>query len=781
MKEIKNVFSVTCYIPFTPKLLLLLFILFNAPLAHAGICNASRDLEPDDDSKVEERHHRDVFTKRAYFGNRAYNQLLIQCNRKRDSNGKEVQKVFSDADDPGFYSLLKESDLDWKVIRGKYKFYGKVPFSYVYLLSKKNNVWQLVIPYKAKIRDLSPGRVDLFRGNRPVTDAEKGVIGPSDKSGPAWLFYENDQVTNETAAGLSQTVVKSNAKSIAHTLCSDTTYTKGKDKYDGQSGFNSHKRDRENKHITLGRIQYRYKSLDPNNVKEGCRVDKNKALYYADPLLGQNANGKAIVRKVLPGDWVLENFVAVAEEYWSRSPDFRLRLWLKGFNDDDIHQNIQRRFEPDDHLTLNFATKFMRGNNQMYKSNAYQYNNFSTMTNDGTYMHEVGHAMGLDDEYGASANILGLVEIGEDSACDNGHFNSLGTPLPETYMMCDGYADSEVTTVYQYLAVSRYGTKQRECKQDSQCNVGEWCDAGLDLKRNTCRVLLADGANCPAINGGRTCESGHCRFGQCYTPNSVPMGGQCFTQDQCQLGKCNNAIDGTPGTCVCKQDKDCGDNRYCDGGLDLQQNQCRSLSANNAACPAINGGRTCQSGLCQWGRCFEPKSVNIGGTCYVNDACKNGKCSSINGTKGQCVCDSDNDCGNNSVCKKGILGIGINQCVGEEKSSCPSGWKHDVRNPLNKDQCLRTTTISAPLKCKLLLTDNAKNWTGPHAKKGTDECRSTKGKSPKGVKCPKGYDYIKKSGADSCTKESTEKKTPTCPIGFNYKSVVGWDMCEEKT
>ena len=52
-----------------------------------------------------------------------------------------------------------------------------------------------------------------------------------------------------------------------------------------------------------------------------------------------------------------------------------------------------------DYLTIRFGSKFLPGANQMYKANAWQPNNFSTMTDDGTYKHEVGHAFGLDDEY----------------------------------------------------------------------------------------------------------------------------------------------------------------------------------------------------------------------------------------------------------------------------------------------------------------------------------------------------------------------------------------------
>jgi len=51
----------------------------------------------------------------------------------------------------------------------------------------------------------------------------------------------------------------------------------------------------------------------------------------------------------------------------------------------------------------------------------------------------------------------------------------------------------------------------------------------------------------------------------------------------------------------------------------------------------------------------------MGGTCYVNDACQAGKCSSINGTKGTCVCQSDSDCGKGKWCDAG-LDLKVNAC-----------------------------------------------------------------------------------------------------------------------
>jgi hypothetical protein len=208
-------------------------------------------------------------------------------------------------------------------------------------------------------------------------------------------------------------------------------------------------------------------------------------------------------------------------------------------------------------------------------------------------------------------------------------------------------------------------------------------------------------------------------------------------------------LKGLVGEAVCKDDDDCDDGRYCAKGVaTLGRNQCKPLKALGESC---TGAKQCASGRCNAGKCKEA------------DECKN-----------------DNDCGPDAICKLGPLGMGQNTCIATASPSCRTGWTYEVRNPLNKDRCNRTTTRTASLKCKLLITDKAKNWTGPHAQRGADECRSTKGKKPKGVKCPAGYKHNIRSAADTCTKSETDHETPTCPPGWDYKSQNGKDICQDK-
>jgi hypothetical protein len=464
---------------------------------------------------------------------------------------------------------LKARDLETKIVRGHYDFVGLpigslLSFKYVYALSKTNGVWTMTIPYRPQFNELVPNRVDFdFTHAGQLYDASQ-IEMPS------------------TNANVQIFPLKSSAKSIASTLCSTTTYFPGE--RDAYADKGLHQRDPENKAISLGKIEYRYGK--DGDAYSGCRVDKTKDLYWR-----WDAGGSQAV-KVKPQDWILDNFIRTSESYWSIPGVFQLKLYLKGHNDGNIPASTRALFESDDHLTVNFATKFLRAHfNQMYKSNVFQVNNFSTMTSDESYWHEVGHAFGLDDEYGFVD-----AEDGKKS-CRNEHFTKL-YPTAD-YQMCKGGAD-EKRSIYHYLAVSRYITKQKECNADNDCGSGEFCNAGLDAKKNQCMAKKADNQTCDIAGGDHQCKSGYCKWSRCYTPNSVAMGGTCYNDDACKEGKCS-AVDGAKGTCVCKADSDCRSGNYCDAGFDTKVNACRAKLDKGEKCGSfgsIGNDHKCKSGEC---------------------------------------------------------------------------------------------------------------------------------------------------------------------------------------
>lgn len=589
--------------------------------AHADLCNDAigtvRPVTPEVIAEI--AYYPELFPDTALQGSLRWDEIILQCNRQRDSKGREVARALGSERDTAEKTLLKARDLETKVVRGHYDFVGLpigslLSFKYVYALSKTDDVWTMTIPYRPQFHELVANRVDF-----DFTHAR--------------TLFDSSQV--EPASAAAQIVrLKAGAKPISTTQCATTTYFPGE--HGAYTGKELHQRDPENKAISLGKIEYRYGKK--GDAYSGCRVDKNKDLYWR-----WDAGGSQAV-KVKPQDWILDNFIRTSETYWSIPGVFQLKLYLKGHNDAGIPASTRELFENDDHLTVNFATKFLRAHfNQMYKSNVFQVNNFSTMTIDESYWHEVGHAFGLDDEYGFVD-----AEDGRKS-CRNEHFTNLYPT--SNYQMCEGGAE-EKRTIYHYLAVSRYITKQKECNHDNDCNSGEYCNAGIDLKKNQCMAKKADNETCDIAGGDHQCKSGYCKLSRCYTPNSVPTGDTCYLNDACKEGKCSS-LDGTKGTCVCQTDADCGTGKYCNAGLDATKNSCLALKNDNETCDIAGGGHQCRSGFCKFSRCYTPNSVGTGGICYTDDACKEGKCSAVDGFKGTCVCQSDADCGSARYCDAG--------------------------------------------------------------------------------------------------------------------------------
>ncbi len=625
-------------------IILLLLALFAVP-AQANLCSEIRTSSSPTDSasRIEADMHQQLFPEPNYWGNRGWNRKLLVCNRKRDTKGDEIKKIMTDSAYQAQKDVLSEQNLPMKLVRGKFNFFGNAVTrqKYRYALSKSAGEWIMTIPYDATINDVVPNRVDLFMGRLSTSAPDYTDL---DKQNHAWRLYEFSQLESSGVGPNSVWSLKPDARPVALTHCTDTTYYSGKEgRYDGQNGVRSKKRDRTNKHISKGLIEYSYNDSSWNT---GCRVDRYlQVAWHPDP------NSDRVETPSSADTWVLRNFIKTSEEYWSQPGNFRLRLLLKGFNEDEFSSSLLNRLGSNDYIKVRFGTKFMPyGGNQIYKTSLIQYNNFSTMTTNGTLWHEVGHAFGLDDEYGATDSI----GFPKENGCEHGNFSSFNRT---SYQMCRSSVSS-ARSIYHYIATSRYVLTQ-----------------------------------------------------------------------------------------ICSNDTDCASNQYCNKRLGLN-------------------------------RCLADGSSQIGESCLKNRECATNRCQGSNGNK-QCVCASDSDC-DNGLCILGTLGIGKNYCRATAVTSCPSGWSYEIRNPLNRDRCNRTITETESLECKLAVGNRARNWTGPHAQSGRDECRSTKGKAPKDVKCPAGFTHNVRSGADTCTKRVTEHRVPTCPSGWDYKSRSGRDVCQDK-
>lgn len=160
-------------------------------------------------------------------------------------------------------------------------------------------------------------------------------------------------------------------------------------------------------------------------------------------------------------------------------------------------------------------------------------------------------------------------------------------------------------------------------------------------------------------------------YDQARNPRFIDANGKVFTFQDGENYVANSA--------ACRNDIDCNKGFYCNAGLDMTKNACLPLKNDNEACAAIGGGHQCKSGQCKFGRCFTTRSVGMGGTCYVNDACTAGKCSDLEGVKGVCVCQTDTDCNSDEYCDAG-LDFKINKCRPKLNKGATCGKAGSVGN-----------------------------------------------------------------------------------------------------
>lgn len=180
---------------------------------------------------------------------------------------------------------------------------------------------------------------------------------------------------------------------------------------------------------------------------------------------------------------------------------------------------------------------------------------------------------------------------------------------------------------------------------------------------------------------------------------TINLGSTCMKNADCKSDRCTGAL-GALGVCVCKADADCGTGKWCKSGVDLTKNTCETLKADTATCDLVGGAHQCSGGKCSYGRCYTDGAVAMGGTCYVDAACDQGKCSSVAGTRGSCVCKEDADCGSGKWCDGG-LDTQVNSCKAKlnDGEICGKVGEIGVGHRCKSGDC-KVSGISTNLKCK---------------------------------------------------------------------------------
>lgn len=435
-----------------------------------------------------------------------------------------------------------------------------------------------------------------------------------------------------------------------------------------------------------------------DGANEACRVDRHRQLFAIDD--GVASNVEYLDPALLSGprrpvtEWIMHYWRGVIQQVWSR-PDgsFQLRVLitdLAGQPGEMDEEDVDLFKKNDVVYELELHHNESRGN-QMFRPvevlGVKLYKAVYTGAPPTTVAHEFGHSLGLDDEYPQSKNPK------EDRDCTA--LTGYGDLSPQwAYAMCDDWDPSgdwtnttrigqqTVKSVYPWLITQRYsiGNEIRHCKEDAQCNRGEYCKKPL-LGVNRCVPAKALGDGCTA---DKQCASpAVCMpkpFGKCILEASKRQGEACINNKECMTGVCNGGI------CVCSEDTHCS-NGYCDKGtVSIGANQCKAFKANDEGCTRAG---QCASGRCYLGKCKPQdecsEDANCSGARYcdkgtlsvgvnqcvalkANDQsctragqCASGRCY-LGKCKPQDECQEDRDCRSNQYCDKGTAGIGRNVC-----------------------------------------------------------------------------------------------------------------------
>jgi hypothetical protein len=502
-----------------------------------------------------------------YGGDTSYNELVIACNRARDTKGNEIEKEITARHD-------FPADLPPRTVKGHFNYFGQLAagLRYAYQLERNGNQWTVTIPMRFHWpEDRLTGSIDISRdlAQQLGLSATGGICDPG-------------QVRRSVDGVISQGFIR------AARAGEDVTGIGDRD-----VGFKD----------------------------SACRVPRTLSVA-----------GKNMLEQI-QGYWKAE-----IERVWNR-PGFGVRPVVFGI--DEVSAAELAAWEKDEtvwNLHLNLDPSHRAG----YKRFAFKWNHMYSGVPGYVVAHEVGHVMGLDDEYAEKQSVRNCDVI---DPTDN-------------YLMCSSSfgavgADEAAGAqgVYPWLITRRYAVaRERQCTSNRHCGTDEYC-ATRGLNRNVCQAQRQEGDRCTLDDqcvGGTTCD-GAPLAGRCLAPAVFGIGDQCDRDVQCRSGSCNG-----DGRCQCNTSFDCDDGSYCDTGVgSFGKNQCLALKAEGATC---GDDKQCLAparctGLIGSKRCIVESSKTLGDRCVKDAECRIGKCGGASNT---CECRRDGDCPGDQKCREPI-------------------------------------------------------------------------------------------------------------------------------
>jgi len=597
-----------------------------------------------------------------------------------------------------------------QMVNGTFRFYGLYPLRYSYQLERKQGIWIVTVP----IRFHWPASRKTQWVDLPYEKAAQlGLTAPGKICAKGDTVYE-DLGNREVTAGF----IGDAANSPAYVAKKDVMYYKdmfacrvGRETlYSGKTALN-HIRDYWRDALTS---IWNRPGFEINPVFIDC----------------ENSGGRQSCDKPSEAD----------VNIWEKSKV----VWDVRFNLDPDHRPSFKRW-------------------------AGKWNHMHTGVSGNVVAHELGHKLGLDDEYGAPDITQEVTGKDCSDVYEDAHYH---------YIMCwhDASANG-AQAVYPWIISRRYAAaKPPACKMDDDCNDNQYCDKGwLTIGRNECVSTHAYGTACSRdeqCGSERVCQGKPA--GKCIKPASKALGRTCLKDNECISGSCDK-----DGRCQCKDDNDCGKSgQYCDRGwATIGKNQCKSRVAYGANCSRDEQCK--ENHVCQGkplGKCIKPDTLAVGAKCIKDAECISGSCDK----DGRCQCKDDKDCNSaTQYCDKGWATLGKNQCKAKVlfRGSCSRdeqcGTGHICKGkPLGN--CIKPSV----LKIGELCLKDAECITGSCNKDKRCQCKTSRDCGSSAY-CATGTLGIgkntcvayKKKG-DSC---SDDKQ---CKPKLDCKGVVGFKKCK---
>ncbi len=455
------------------------FVLLATGFAEANLCKHSGNDRSDSEAQKLES---EFYSIGDTGFDRDYNSRLIRCNRLRDSNGKKIEENI-EADhnfDPNLAPMT---------VKGHYSYFGLGVFSklrYAYQLSREGGKWVVTVPIEFHFpKFLWPDKIDIpqelvqnLNLNNPgevcepgttrfnATDPRKVLDGPiTYELQPTQLALFQQELLDAGIEGARLVVTRSDIES---------------------NGLEEFLHDYDVAFYQRGPSCRVSRSL----ARNGMTILNHLRQFWIDRITHiWNKTGFEIRPRFIKceegaqgSDTVCDSTVTEEElAAWQKDET----IWHVRFNSKPYHRPSFKRWVA-------------------------KWNHMHSGSNTGTITHELGHYLGLDDEYGEDDTKPKHCNVALPGARNNYLMCRAGLVMTERRGRIVLSGTKGTQGVYPWIITRRYPiARDFQCKKDRHCAEDQYCKKGtLTIGRNSCVAKKNIGDKCSRKN---QCSSGCCK------------------------------------------------------------------------------------------------------------------------------------------------------------------------------------------------------------------------------------------------------------------------------